>query len=97
MHHTLHKVFDAKIKDANYKKIKKQIIKRNKNFQDNKKIVIQSLLNKERPRISTDSSIRITNKQVEVLTDPEEIKQEVKNVFNHWITSKNIENLDQNQ
>ncbi|CAG8568503.1 11662_t:CDS:1, partial [Diversispora eburnea] len=44
-----------------------------------KKIVIQGLLHKERPRILTDSLTRTTNKQVEILTDPEEIKQEVKN------------------
>ncbi|CAG8571474.1 3850_t:CDS:2, partial [Diversispora eburnea] len=97
MHHTLHKIFDAEIKEANYKKIKEQIIKRNKNFLDNKKIVIQSLLNKERPRIVTDSLTRITNKQIEVITDPEEIKQEIKNVFSHWITPKNIEDLNQYQ
>ncbi|CAG8530570.1 10694_t:CDS:2 [Diversispora eburnea] len=36
-----------------------------------------------KPRISTDSLIRTTNKQVEVLTDLEEIKEEVKNVFSH--------------
>ncbi|CAG8601837.1 1294_t:CDS:2 [Diversispora eburnea] len=64
---------------------------------NNKKIVIQSLLNRKRPRILTDSLTRTTNRQVKILTDSEEIKQEVKNVFSHCITSKNIEDLNQKQ
>ncbi|CAG8524938.1 2479_t:CDS:2, partial [Diversispora eburnea] len=82
-----------------------EIVKKIKNIREEYNIEIEvpswteqyKRLKIERPRISTDSLIRTTNKQVEVLTNPEEIKQEVKNVFSHRITSQNIENLDQNQ
>ncbi|CAG8656029.1 4509_t:CDS:2, partial [Diversispora eburnea] len=93
MHYTLHKIFEAEIKEANYKKIKEQIVKRNKNFLNNKKIVIQSLLNKERPRIVTDKDLNQYQEWKQTYNQNNEIQEEWFLSLTKSFTAEEIEGL----
>lgn len=90
-HQLFHKIFETEIKEENYRGIQKRILARNKNFLDNKTKVIRSLLNRERPRIITDSIVRHVGTEVKMITNPTELKQEIQNTFTHWVTKERVE------
>jgi exonuclease III len=97
-YHSFRKVCTKIIEKKKQLEIKKAIEKRLNDFKDNQKAMINSLLNREKRNIITDSVIAEENGKQSILVNPQEVKSHVAQSFENW-TKKRItdfNNIDRN-